>query len=276
MSVVGQLAARALRAGSGAPSCGPGGPRRRTRSRWSPAGQAPGRGCPVSSSTSRTAALLGGLARPRRGPWAATRPAVRAGRSRAIRAARASPSVRSTTRPPAEVSSTVRRRRGWPPVGCPLRCSAIAASVDTAARRARAARCVPCLPCRPSGEPRTARRSAVRLTTPSGSPCRSCSRVAPVARRARRAVRGSRSPARAGRRLGARRAARRPGRRPRLHHRRPARRWSSELLSGWARRRAGTSGIAFGTVGARKGDYVIEITTYRVGGLRPRRRASPR
>ena len=50
--------------------------------------------------------------------------------------------------------------------------------------------------------------------------------------------------------------------RPRLHHRRAARPRCSPLLEGWAEA-VWDTGIAFGTVGARRHGTTVEITTFR-------------
>ena len=85
---------------------------------------------------------------------------------------------------------------------------------------------------------------------------------APVIDELGRAVRRRRRDAGAGRRAGARRDARPAAQRPRLHHLRAARGDRA------AARRAGPTrlwdmGRAFGTIGCRKGDWQVEITTYR-------------
>ena len=58
---------------------------------------------------------------------------------------------------------------------------------------------------------------------------------------------------------------------PRRPARRPPRRWSR----GWADA-VWDMGRDFGTIGCRKGDWTIEITTYRSERVRPRAPASPR
>ena len=221
---------------------------------------------PVSSSTSRTAASsavspastwpLGSdqSSRPRR-----STPADQRG-------PRARRRVRSTTRPPAEVSSTLRRPRARA-AGCAAGAAAaeagtghpsIVASRPTAPVGARGgaggARRTPypCLPCPTCPRPRPPRPRDADLPAARRRLAAGLVRARAGARRAGRAVRGGGSRAGPGRRLGAGRAARPAVAGPRLHHRRPARRSCASWSSGWADA-WWEVGIAFGTVGAPQG-----------------------